>query len=167
MRQEMRPISGFEEYLATLDGDVYSTKNGKLRKMHPSVSGSIYLQVMLSPPGRPPRPEQLHHLILLAYVGPRPLGARGLHKDDDPFNNHYTNLIWGTAQQNTNQAIANGRRNGYERSLRVETVLKIKEMSTHKSINHISKELNIPYQVVWRIVKGLTYKEIIPTNNSN
>lgn len=49
----------------------------------------------------------IHQLVLEAFVGPRPPGCGGLHKDDDPANNHYGNLYWGTAKQNVADAIRN------------------------------------------------------------
>lgn len=51
----------------------------------------------------------LHHLVLESFRGPRPPGACGLHWDDDPENNHLTNLRWGTKSDNGHDAVRNGK----------------------------------------------------------
>lgn len=50
----------------------------------------------------------IHELVLLAFIGPRPDGAYGCHKDDAPTNNRLTNLYWGTPTQNCADKIRNG-----------------------------------------------------------
>jgi hypothetical protein len=50
-----------------------------------------------------------HVLALETFVGERPEGMNGCHRDDDPANNHLENLYWGTQAQNVNDAIVSGR----------------------------------------------------------
>ena len=51
----------------------------------------------------------LHRLICLAYHGPPSFdGAMALHEDDDPTNNAFSNLRWGTGAENH----ADSKRNG-------------------------------------------------------
>ena len=50
----------------------------------------------------------VHHLVLEAFVGPRPPGMSGLHRDDDPANNHVDNLYWGTSSENAFDRVRNG-----------------------------------------------------------
>lgn len=42
----------------------------------------------------------VHALVLTAFVGPAPEGTECCHWDDDPANNHLTNLRWGTRADN-------------------------------------------------------------------
>ena len=51
----------------------------------------------------------VHHLVLEAFVSPRPLGLEGCHWDDDPSNNHVSNLRWGTRSENKFDSVRNGR----------------------------------------------------------
>lgn len=44
---------------------------------------------------------RLHVLILEAFVGPRPAGMQGCHKDNDKSNNTLENLRWDTPVGNT------------------------------------------------------------------
>ena len=62
---------------------------------------------VLAPIGKPQKP--LHHLVLEAFVGPRPEGMIGLHHDDDPNNNNVTNLRWGTYQDNADDRKRNAK----------------------------------------------------------
>lgn len=53
----------------------------------------------------------VHHLVLEAFVGPRPPKPfEGLHFDDCPANNHLSNLRWGTRSANLHDAVRNGRK---------------------------------------------------------
>lgn len=58
--------------------------------------------------GKPTR-KTVHVLVLETFVGPRPAGMNGCHRDDDPTNNRLDNLCWGTQRQNVRDAIASGR----------------------------------------------------------
>lgn len=51
----------------------------------------------------------VHVLVLETFVGPRPEGYKGLHRDDDPHNNHVSNLYWGTLSDNAFDRVRNGR----------------------------------------------------------
>lgn len=52
---------------------------------------------------------KVHHLILEAFVGPRPPGLHALHGDDDRANNRLDNLRWGSRSENIREAVRNGR----------------------------------------------------------
>lgn len=52
---------------------------------------------------------KVHRLVLRAFVGEPPLDKRnGLHRDDNPANNHLMNLYWGTHHDNSVDSVANG-----------------------------------------------------------
>jgi len=50
----------------------------------------------------------IHVLVLTTFVGPRPKGMHGCHRDDNPHNNRLDNLYWGTPRQNARDAVNNG-----------------------------------------------------------
>lgn len=52
--------------------------------------------------------EFVHYLILLAFVGPKPLGSEGLHKNDIKTDNRLDNLKWGTHFENMQNRHQNG-----------------------------------------------------------
>ena len=50
----------------------------------------------------------VHHLVLLAFVGPRPDGMEGCHWNDDPADNRVENLRWDTRSGNIQDSVRNG-----------------------------------------------------------
>lgn len=54
--------------------------------------------------------KYVHQLVLLAFVGERPVGAVTLHMDHVPSNNALTNLQYGSVSENLKMDIAAGRR---------------------------------------------------------
>jgi NUMOD4 motif/HNH endonuclease len=54
----------------------------------------------------------VHHLVLEAFVSLRPPGTECCHWDDDPTNNHVSNLRWDTRTANKQDSLRNGRRFG-------------------------------------------------------
>jgi hypothetical protein len=107
---EWRPVVGHEGLYEVSDaGDVRSLPRphtqGKVLKQMTDPGG--YRRVSLSKGGSA-RPRLVHHLVLEAFVGPRPEGAQCLHGDDDPANNHLDNLSWGTQRQNNAQVVRSG-----------------------------------------------------------
>lgn len=53
----------------------------------------------------------VYHLVLAAFVGPRPEGSECLHWDDNPNNNAVENLRWGTRTENMQDMSRNGNGN--------------------------------------------------------
>jgi hypothetical protein len=51
---------------------------------------------------------QVHTLVLLAFVGPRPDGMECLHDDNDYTNNRPSNLRWGTHLENMRDKARHG-----------------------------------------------------------
>jgi hypothetical protein len=50
----------------------------------------------------------VHHLVLAAFVGPRPVEHDGCHNDGDVWNNRLDNLRWATHQENQRDKIRHG-----------------------------------------------------------
>lgn len=109
------PIPGYGGTYEVSDaGDVRSLdrtdpygrrRRGGARKLRVAPSG--HLSVALSSNGIS-RTFRVHHLVLEAFVGPRPAGMEGCHWDDDPANNSVGNLRWDTRSANVHDCIRNG-----------------------------------------------------------
>lgn len=52
--------------------------------------------------------RQVHKLVAMAFLPPRPGVTRVNHLDGDRTNNHVSNLEWATAKENTRHAWASG-----------------------------------------------------------
>jgi hypothetical protein len=59
---------------------------------------------------RPQRRVRIHVLVLETFVGPRPSGLHGLHRDDVKTNGRLSNLRWGTQSENIADGWVNTRR---------------------------------------------------------
>jgi len=107
-----KPVVGFEEvYEVSEFGDVrrikpaQGTRRGTLLK--PINDGRGYAVYNLHSPGRRVR-AKAHRLVLEAFVGASPDGMWALHYDDNPQNNHVSNLRWGTRIENGADRARNG-----------------------------------------------------------
>ena len=83
-------------------------KGKRLSPTKIGTGGRYYYRVKLWRDGHE-RLVRVHHLVLEAFVGPRPAGHDGLYWDDDPLNNHVSNLRWGTDADNQQDVLRNGR----------------------------------------------------------
>jgi hypothetical protein len=64
-----------------------------------------YWRVMLNLPHQ--RFAYVHHLVLAAFIGPRPLDHVICHRNDDGHDNRLVNLYYGTTEDNQRDAEAN------------------------------------------------------------
>lgn len=136
-REQWRSVVGFPCY------EVSSL--GRVRRIKPSAKGhTSYVGRVLKPSlvdGRPTvwfyvsgkgRPKRVHHLVLEAFVGPRPPDMECRHLDGDQQNNRLTNLCWGTHTENEKDKLRHGTRLIGERSptavLSIVEVLEIRRM---------------------------------------
>ena len=91
-------IPGFEDYYVTSDGKVFNLNTGLcLKPQNHHRYG--YLRVCLCA-DRKPKMESIHRLVAKAYLpNPKNLPCV-MHLDDNPKNNHVSNLRWATHQEN-------------------------------------------------------------------
>src|SRR4051794_35697091 len=102
MDDSFRPIDGYPGYRVNKDGEVQSCwkRSGlrdrmtetwlplkPIRRKHGHLSVNLHRECTKTP-------RYIHHLVLDAFVGPRPPGLICCHWDGDPANNHLENLRW-------------------------------------------------------------------------
>ena len=96
-----RPVVGYEgRYEVSNLGNLRSLKfrgvcGENLMKSSKNYNG--YHVVSL---GKERKQFRLHVLVLEAFVGPRPEGMQGCHRDNDKSNNSLSNLRWDTPKGN-------------------------------------------------------------------
>ena len=61
------------------------------------------------------RNHRVHTLVLESFIGCRPVGLIGRHRDGNPQNNLLSNLRWSTWQENSDDRIRHGTVNEGER----------------------------------------------------
>lgn len=118
MSERWADISGWPDYEVSDHGRVRSKASPRSRFLKPqrfrklSTNPKGYKTVVLSEGSRPTRRFKtftVHRLVAMAFVD----GDKSLvvgHLDGDPANNHYLNLKWITAQENSDHMVAHGTR---------------------------------------------------------
>lgn len=120
--EKWKDIIGYEEYYEISNygnirsKDRYVKHNygglklckGKLRK--PTKAGK-YLKIDLWPDGKQ---LTMHRLVAMHFIDNPHNHNCVLHKDNNPHNNHFSNLSWGTHEMNAQQCVRDGRHKGYE-----------------------------------------------------
>lgn len=104
---EWRQVPVFPDYDVSTTGHVRSWRKsgpGTARREEPlelklrHAIGGYRIATVISDSG--PRQALVHHLVLEAWVGPRPQGKEAAHEDGDPSNNRLSNLRWATKAEN-------------------------------------------------------------------
>lgn len=126
--EEWRPVVGFEgSFEVSNKGRVRSVDRivhvreghdgtpayarrvkGIPRKLNINPHDGGYVYVSLNAAGRR-RSAKVHHLVLEAFVGPRPEGLECCHGNGDPTDNRLENLRWDTFEANVADRVAGGK----------------------------------------------------------
>ena len=101
MNEIWKNIENYEGlYQVSNLGQVRSLKSGETKNLKPGNNGRGYLFVILYKDGKMKR-LYLHRLVAKAFI-PNPLGYPVInHKDENPSNNHVSNLEWCSVRYNT------------------------------------------------------------------
>lgn len=90
----------------TRSDGVRTRRSGRTLKPVTNTNGRH--QVYLCIPGEKHRPQQVHRLILQAFIGPCPEGMEACHENDNPTDNRLANLRWDTRHGNYDDRVRNG-----------------------------------------------------------
>ena len=103
----MKEIEGYNGDYKINESGIVINKNGHV--MRTAVSNSGYLRTVLETDnGR--KNESIHRLVAQTFI-PNPDNLPiVMHLDNDPLNNHVSNLQWGTQSDNIRQAFNDGRK---------------------------------------------------------
>lgn len=104
-----KEIKNYPIYTITEDGEVWSSSRKKPFKLKPqgASQNKRYLQVRLFSKEYPNgKLNYIHRLVYENYVGEIPEGKTIDHIDNNPFNNHYTNLQLMTQSENSSKGNA-------------------------------------------------------------
>ena len=115
MEEQWKPVLDYEGLYEVSDaGRVRSldrlhpnggTIKGRIMSTKPRSDG--YVPVTLWKHGK--RSVRLvHRVVLDSFVGPRPPGGEGMHRDNDRANNHLRNLSWGSRAENIRDQVRHG-----------------------------------------------------------
>ena len=158
-----------EDHIISEDGTLYNTKTNKIVKSRDNVKGKDrHQRVSIKN-----KSYYLSRIVAEAFVpNDNPETNKIVrHLDDDPYNNYYTNLKWGTPRENTWDAIRNGKivydeNRKYSRGeLHGNRVLDAKDVKKiikllNKSVplKKISEDFNVDIDVIRHIYKGNSWR---------
>lgn len=167
-------IPDYDNYVITSEGDVWSFKRKKPRKLKPqkvTQSKKGYLQVRLFNEdtrrgktlinGKKTNMGKLyyvHRLVWETFVGGIPEDKEIDHKDGNPHNNSIDNLQVITRRENlVKYAYKSAKRNGrrYLRDYRDEVIDDFRKL---KSMPKVAEKWNCSVQHIRRIIKNIYYK---------
>ena len=159
-------------YLASDDGQIYSTKPNKNSKdqtptkprlMKPHKSKDGYYRIRIDN-----HTKLVHRLVLSAFCGPCPEGYQSCHNDGNKDNNAISNLRYDTHIKNNHDKILHGTSGKGEKNamakLKTEQVYKIKELLLKDgSMNHIKQianSYNVSHGIIYLIKAGKRWQHL-------
>lgn len=104
----MKKIPFLNDYYITEDGEIFSSKRGRLKKLKSKIDTSRYLRIGLRDNNGKERKYLVHRLVALTYI-PNPCNLDYVnHIDGDKLNNSVSNLEWCSFQENMSHAYRTG-----------------------------------------------------------
>lgn len=88
--------------------------------------------------------HNIHRLVAEAFVPGRAEGLEVLHKDDDPTNNHWTNLQWGTHAENMQGSVQRKRQRNTRKTHCVNGHPFNEENTAHYKNGHSTHRVCLP-----------------------
>lgn len=170
--EEWKPVVGFEgKYEVSSHGRVRSLahqvqckgnrrlKKGRMLRLWSGERGYVFAYLG-------GKAVKVQHLVLKAFVGPRPPGHECCHfPDRDPANNRLDNLKWGTHAENMSHMKIHGTIQRGEEKCNVKLtdakVRKIRRLREHGlTIAEIGQLLRIANHTVTGVVCGYIWRHI-------
>lgn len=157
-------IPGYPGYRVSALGRVQSRRhrNGlpsdSWRDIDPQPDQSGYPRVRLYAPEQKPRWRYVHHLVLEAFVGPRPPGMVARHVlTNDPTDCRLVNLAWGTQAEN----MADKQRHGTTQTADGRATSTTPEQAAAMLAKHaageavavIAADVGLPYNTVQQAIR--------------
>jgi len=111
------------------------------------------------------RTLRIHIIVLETFVGPRPHGLQACHHDDNPLNNHVSNLRWDTHASNVadgirNGTVAKGERAGKSKLTKIQ-VLEIRDRYANgESSTALGDEFGVAANSVRAITSGKSWRHV-------
>lgn len=165
-------IKDFEDYVVTSEGEIWSLKLNKARKLKPqkaSQSKKKYLQVRLfnkhtrrglnlkreNKKRQMGKLHYVHRLVYEHFIGKIPEGLEIDHKDGNPHNNSVDNLQTITRRQNILKYQKPDNKKNF-RNHRDEIIEDYKKL---KSMPLVAKKWNTSKGIIRRVLKNVFYNK--------
>jgi hypothetical protein len=164
-----RLIPNYPDYMAGSDGSIWSRRNkldpNDWTEMTPSLANTGYLVLNLWDAEGIPTTYQVHSLVMLAFVGPRPYGNEVRHLNGNKLDNRLENLCYGTVRENWQDRWKHGTavKCISNASVTEEQVREIRKLceETDLTYKEIGEKFGVGYGCIQGIASGRTWKHII------
>ncbi len=156
-------VPGFPGYRLNDDGEIWSSLNGKPKKMKFRLCRRK-AQIVFWLNGKR-NYFRVGPLMLTLFVGPRPTGMQCCHWDGNAMNNRLDNLRWGTHADNAQDSIrlgvfAVGSRHGLSRLIESD-ILSIRQQALEGfAIKQIARNYKVDPHTIRDIVQGKTWRHV-------
>lgn len=151
---QVRPIPGYPGYSVSRDGRV---KGKQGRWLNPAMNKDKHRQINIYRNGRRCT-LSVHRAVLLAWVGPCPVGMESYHKDGDALNNHADNLKWVPHSDNMRGTSRNRGEKNASAKLTIADVRAIRELlRLGHSHSSIAERYNVRGQTIGAIKAGRSW----------
>lgn len=166
MTERWLSVVGYEDHYEISDiGRVrsirtnFGNRRSRVLKVRPTHDGYGYVELSRD---NVQRKRKVHHLVLEAFVGPRPAGMLACHDDDDGMNNRLGNLRWDTPRSNYDDVVVSGAHKGSRHpaaKITEEVARKIKFASADKTrlARDIAAEFGATVAIVRNIRNGSSW----------
>ena len=153
-------INGYEKYSITEEGQVFSHKYSKPKKLKPqraSQSKKGYYQVRLyDNSGELGKLQYVHRLVYQTFIGEIPEGLEIDHIDGNPSNNNLSNLQLLSRRGNTDK-YNRKKHKVLLRDYRHELCLDYKELGSFKKV---AKKWGVSVTAVNRVVRNRVHTKL-------
>jgi hypothetical protein len=156
-----KPIPGTDgRYEASSAGRIRAfTRKSRGAILKSAATGNGYRMVCISIGGNPQRTWRVHHLVLMAFVGPRPAGMVGCHGNDIPDDNRISNLRWDTPAANVAERLQRGYfRQSTRAKLTRADVVRI--LADRRPAREIAAEFGVYSGTIFEIKRGRTWAHV-------
>lgn len=158
-----RPIPSRPGYFAGSDGSIWSHKRNPPIKRKPGLTGKggSRAYICFSTGDM----IQVPHLVLEAFIGPRPEGKECCHDNGNPIDNRIVNLRWDTHASNMQDKSRHGTETVGERhprsSMTDAIVRKIIALSETIPVQaEIARQLGLSMSAVHKVLAGYTWTHV-------
>lgn len=159
--EEWRPVPGYPEHEVSSLGRVRrirpSSRNHPtgLLKFYTRTDG--YVRVSMGDKG-----HYVHRIVLLAFVGPCPLGHEADHINSNRSDNRVENLRWLPKERNLGRrSMARGTATAHAKLTPEQVALARRLISEGRSRRSVAKELGVSSPAISRIANGTAWRHTL------